>query len=69
MVSKNKGTLISVKTLTKELGGNKIPKGIPFDKKKVYSTPHSSSGKKDNKRNCSINDSRLKEFEDKVPNV
>ncbi|PNS01532.1 ABC transporter [Petrotoga mexicana DSM 14811] len=31
MVSKNKGTLISVKSLTKELGGNKILKGITFD--------------------------------------
>jgi hypothetical protein len=27
---------------------------------------HSSSWEKDNKRNCSINDSRLKEFEDRV---
>ncbi|MGY4687533.1 hypothetical protein X927_06065 [Petrotoga mexicana DSM 14811] len=31
MVSKNKGTLISVRFLTKELGGNKILKGITFN--------------------------------------
>jgi hypothetical protein len=27
---------------------------------------HSSSGEKDNKRDCSVNDSRLKEFKNRV---